>query len=136
MKKRLFDLSMVLIVTLLASVPFYLLTLLDSKPGTTWMVTVRFLSYTTAFILLLTLLHSFLAAIPMKPEIRKAASTALMGTFIIFSWRVFPPAEPRHEALVRIFRLWAVALIVGFATSVCWEFWRSSRKKRNLQPLS
>jgi hypothetical protein len=134
MKERLFHFSMFLIVLVLVSAPLYLVSLLDSKPGTTWMVTARFFIFVPAsllFFALLTLLGRFMPPIPVKPEIRNAAGMAVGATLGSCLVSVFPALEPRHEALGHIFQRSAVSLPVAFAVFLCLEFWRSSRKKRN-----
>jgi hypothetical protein len=138
MKKRLFDLSMLVIVMFLLAMPLWLLALLGSKPATTLVVTERFFMFLVIFMGASIFAYRVLDAIAMRPEMRKALKTAVTVSFILFVPRVFPPFGQRHEALAHVAQLFAVSLLAGIPTAFCWELWRSRRKTRNVQlkPIS
>jgi len=133
MKKRLFDLSMRVIVMFLIAMPLWLWALLDSKPGTTLVVTEQFFMFLVVFMATSIFAYRVLDAIAMRPEMRKALKTAVTVSFILFVPRAFPPFGQRHEALAHTAQLFAVSLLAGIPTALCWELWRSRRKTRNAQ---
>ena len=138
MKKRLFDLSMLTIVMFLLAMPLWLVALLDSKPGTTLVVTERFFMFFAVSMAASYFLFGVLDAMAMKPEMQKALKAAVAASITFCVLRAFPPLGERHEALAHIAQLSAASFLGVFPAALCWELWRSRRKTRNaqLKPIS
>lgn len=142
MKKRLFDLFMLAIAMFLVAMPLWLVALLESKPGTTLVVSERFFVFFVVLIpascALSTFAYRVLDAMAMKPEMRNAVIMAAAVSIIACVVRVFPLFGERHEALPHIVQLSAASFLGAFPAALCWELWRSHRRTRNaqLKPIS
>jgi hypothetical protein len=142
MKKRLFDLSMLAIAMLLLAMPLWLVGLLDSKPGTTLVVTERFFLFFVVLIPASSALSMFayrvFDAMAMKPEMRNAVTIAVAASIIACVVRVFPLSGERHEALAHIAQLSGASFLSAFPAALFCELWRSRRRARNarLKPIS
>jgi hypothetical protein len=134
MKKRLFDLSMLAIVVFLLAMPLWLVELLDSKPGTTLVVTERLFMFFVVSVAASYFLFRVLDAMAMKPEMRNALAAAVTASITFCVLRAFPPLGERHEALAHIAQLSAASFLAVFPAALCWELWRSRRRTRNAQP--
>jgi hypothetical protein len=133
MKKRLFHLSMLAIVMFLLAMPLWLVALLDSKPGTTLVVTERFFSFFVVSLAASYFLFRVLDAMAMKPEMRNALAAAVAASITFCVLRAFPPLGQRHEALAHIAQLSVASFVAVFPAALCWELWRSRRRTRNAQ---